>query len=125
MLEGKEPIGTIAVKDLAVAKKFYQGTLGLKLEDEQGSEAHTYRGGAARLIVYRSQFAGTNKATALNFVVGAEIENVVNGLRERGVKFEHYDLPGMKREGDIHLAGPMKAAWFKDPDGNILCVMSG
>jgi catechol 2,3-dioxygenase-like lactoylglutathione lyase family enzyme len=125
MLEAKEPIGTIAVKDLGVAKKFYQGTLGLKLVDEQGSEAHTYRGGAARLIVYRSQFAGTNKATALNFMVGAEIENIVNGLRERGVTFEHYDLPEMKREGDIHVAGPMKAAWFKDPDGNILCVMNG
>ena len=124
MLEGNEPIGTIAVKDLAVAKKFYQGTLGLTLENEQGSEAHTYRGGAARLIVYRSQFAGTNKATALNFMVGAEIDSVVKGLRERGVTFEHYDFPEMKREGDIHLAGPMKAAWFKDPDGNILCVMN-
>ena len=50
MLAGKEPIGTIAVKDLAVAKKFYQGTLGLTLENEQGSEAHTYRGGAARRL---------------------------------------------------------------------------
>jgi catechol 2,3-dioxygenase-like lactoylglutathione lyase family enzyme len=125
MLEGKDPIGTIAVKDLAVAKKFYHGTLGLKLEQEQGAEAHTYRSGASRLIVYRSQFAGTNKATALNFMVGAEIENIVKGLRERGVTFEHYDLPEMKREGDIHVAGPMKAAWFKDPDGNILCVMNG
>src|SRR4026207_1558640 len=69
MLGDKEPIGTLAVKDLAVAKKFYQGTLGLKLEDETGTEAHTYRSGGARLIVYRSEFAGTNKATALNFIV--------------------------------------------------------
>ena len=125
MLEGKEPIGTIAVKDLTVAKKFYQGTLGLKLVDEQGSEAQTYRGGASRLIVYRSQFAGTNKATALNFMVGAEIDNIVKALRERGVEFEHYDMPGVSWQGDVMVAGPMKVAWFKDPDGNILCLVIG
>ena len=33
--------------------------------------------------------------------------------------FEHYDLPGMTRQGDLHVAGDMKVAWFKDPDGNI------
>jgi catechol 2,3-dioxygenase-like lactoylglutathione lyase family enzyme len=124
MLAGKEMIGTIAVKDLGVAKKFYQGTLGLKLEDEAGSEAHSYRSGNTRLIVYRSQFAGTNKATALNFMVGAEVDNIVKGLRDRGVTFEHYDMPEVKREGDVHVAGPMRMAWFKDPDGNILCVMN-
>jgi hypothetical protein len=49
----------------------------------------------------------------------------VKGLRERGVAFEHYDMPEMNREGDIHIAGSMKTAWFKDPDGNILCLMGG
>ena len=124
MLSGKEIIGTIAVKDLAVARKFYEGTLGLKVEDATGTEAQTYRSGSSRLIVYRSQFAGTNKATALNFIVGAEIDNLVKGLRERGVSFEHYDMPEVKREGDVHIAGPMRIAWFKDPDGNILCLMN-
>jgi catechol 2,3-dioxygenase-like lactoylglutathione lyase family enzyme len=125
MLEGREPIGTIAVKDLAVARRFYEGTLGLKVEDAAGTEAHTYRGAGSRLIVYRSEFAGTNQATALNFMVGEDLDRIVKGLRDRGVRFEHYDMPDMKREGDIHVAGPMKAAWFKDPDGNILCVMNG
>ena len=125
MLGDKEAIGTLAVKDLAAAKKFYQGTLGLKLEDETGTEAHTYRSGAGRLIVYRSEFAGTNKATALNFIVGDELDKLVQGLRERGVAFEHYDnMPDVKREGDVHVAGPMRVAWFKDPDGNILCLMN-
>ena len=123
MLGGKEVVATIAVKDLKVARKFYEGTLGLKLDDAQGEEANTYRSGAWRLIVYRSQFAGTNKATALNFMVGSDIEKIVQGLRERGVTFEHYDLPGLKREGDLHVAGGFKTAWFKDPDGNILCLM--
>jgi catechol 2,3-dioxygenase-like lactoylglutathione lyase family enzyme len=124
MLAGKDPIATIAVKDLGVARKFYEGTLGLKVEDETGTEAQTYRSGNARLIVYRSEFAGTNKATALNFVVGDELERIVKGLRDRGVTFEHYDMPEVKRDGDIHLAGPMKLAWFKDPDGNIIALMN-
>ena len=125
MLDGKEAMATVAVRDLQAAKKFYQGTLGLKLEDETGTEAHTYRSGASRLIVYRSEFAGTNKATALNFRVGDEIDKLVKGLRERGVTFEHYDgMPEVKRDGDIHIAGPMRIAWFKDPDGNILCLMN-
>jgi catechol 2,3-dioxygenase-like lactoylglutathione lyase family enzyme len=126
MLAGKEAVGTIAVKDLAVARKFYEGTLGLKLEEEQGEEAHTYRSGGTRVIVYRSQFAGTNKATALNFIVGADIEKIAQGLKERGAAFEHYDMPGMKLVGDVHVFGDgaFKAAWFKDPDGNILCLMT-
>jgi catechol 2,3-dioxygenase-like lactoylglutathione lyase family enzyme len=125
MLAGKEMVGTIAVKDLATARKFYEGTLGLKVEDDKGTEAHSYRSGATRLIVYRSQFAGTNKATALNFMVGAEIDNLTRALRERGVSFEHYDMPGTTWEGDVMVAGSLKAAWFKDPDGNILCLMNG
>jgi hypothetical protein len=44
-------------------------------------------------------------------------------LRERGVKFEHYDLPGLTQKGDVHAFGEFKTAWFKDPDGNILALM--
>ena len=124
MLAGKDPVATIAVKDLGVARKFYEGTLGLKVEDASGAEAQVYRSGSSRLIVYRSQFAGTNKATALNFIVGDDLDRIVKGLRDRGVAFEHYDMPEVKRDGDVHSAGPMKMAWFKDPDGNILCLMN-
>jgi len=125
MLAGKELVATVAVKDLAVARKFYEEKLGLKVEDDKGTEAHTYRSAGTRLIVYRSQFAGTNQATALNIMVGADIDKTVKGLRERGVVFEHYDMPGITWDGDVMVSGPMKAAWFKDPDGNILCVMNG
>jgi len=124
MLAGKDPVATIAVKDLGVARKFYEGTLGLKVEDASGAEAQVYRSGSSRLIVYRSQFAGTNKATALNFIVGDDLDRIVKGLRDRGVAFEHYDMPEVKRDGDVHSAGPMKMAWFKDPDGNIIAVMN-
>src|SRR4029078_32980 len=80
MLAGQEIVGTIAVKDLAVARKFYEGTLGLKVQDDSGTEAHVYRSGDTRLIVYRSQYAGTNQATGLNLMVGADIDGIVRGL---------------------------------------------
>ncbi len=53
----------------------------------------------------------------------SEIDAIVGALAAKGVTFEHYDdLPDVRREGDIHLAGPMRLAWLKDPDGNILAL---
>ena len=124
MLGDKEAIATIAVRDLAAARKFYEGTLGLQVVDAQGSEAVTYKSGDSKVIVYRSQFAGTNKATAANWMVGSDIDRIVNGLAERGVPFEHYDFPGLTLHGHIHSAGEFKTAWFKDPDGNIIALMN-
>jgi catechol 2,3-dioxygenase-like lactoylglutathione lyase family enzyme len=125
MLGDKEAIATIAVKDLVAARKFYEGTLGLKVVDSQGDEAVTLKSGSSKVIVYRSQFAGTNKATAINWLVGTDIDKIVRGLADRGVRFEHYDLPGLTREGDLHVTPSFKVAWFKDPDGNIISLMSG
>jgi catechol 2,3-dioxygenase-like lactoylglutathione lyase family enzyme len=125
MLGEKDVIATVAVKDLAAARKFYEGTLGLKVTDASGSEAITFASGRSKLLVYRSQYAGTNKATALNWNVGDGIDMTVAALREKGVAFEHYDFPGSTRNGDVHVMGPMKSAWFKDPDGNIIALMSG
>ena len=71
--------------------------------------------------MYRSSFAGTNKATAVTWTVD-DIDDVVRTLKAKGVTFEHYDMPNTKHEGDVHVAGHMKVAWFKDPDGNILSV---
>jgi catechol 2,3-dioxygenase-like lactoylglutathione lyase family enzyme len=124
MLGDKEAVATLAVKDLAAARKFYEGKLGLKPVDTQGSEAVTYKSGSSTVIVYRSQYAGTNKATAANWLVGKDLEKVVAALAERGVPFEHYDMPEMTRTGHIHSAGDFKVAWFKDPDGNIISLMS-
>ena len=124
MLTNKEAVATLAVKDLGAARKFYEGVLGLEVKDAQGEEALTFKSGNAQLIVYRSQFAGTNQATAANFLVGEEIDEIARGLAKRGVVFEHYDLPGLTLQGDLHVAGDFKTAWFKDPDGNILCLMN-
>jgi catechol 2,3-dioxygenase-like lactoylglutathione lyase family enzyme len=124
MLGDKEAVATLAVKDLAVARKFYEGALGLKPVDTEGSEAVSYKSGSSKVIVYRSQYAGTNKATAANWIVGKDMEKIVQALAERGVPFEHYDMPGMTLKGHIHSTGDFKVAWFKDPDGNIIALMS-
>ena len=75
--------------------------------------------------VYRSEFAGTNKATALTFEVD-DIDSEVSELKEKGIFFEHYDLPGLEPKGDLYVGeGGFKTAWFKDPDGNILSLVEG
>lgn len=125
MLREKEAIAMIAVKNIQEAAKFYEGTLGLERAGTEGEEVITYRSGGSRINVYHSQYAGTNKATSLVWNVGDEIESIVASLKSKGVTFEHYDMPGLTLQGDIHVGGGMKVAWFKDPDGNILSLVTG
>jgi extradiol dioxygenase family protein len=125
MLADKEAIAMIAVKDIKAAAEFYEGTLGLIKLSTEGEEVITYRSGSSKINVYHSEFAGTNKATCVMWDVGDEIASVAARLKARGVRFEHYDLPGLTVEGDLHVGGDMKVAWFKDIDGNILSIVSG
>ena len=122
MLNDNNAIATVAVKNLETAKKFYEGALGLTKVMEN-DEVLTFKTGTSTLFVYRSQYAGTNKATAVTFV-SEEVDDLVRTLKGGGVTFEHYDLPNMTRQGDLHVAGPMKTAWFKDPDGNIFSLVT-
>lgn len=124
MLGNKEAVASIAVKDLAVARKFYETTLGLTLVHAEGAEAIIFQSGTSKVLVYRSQFAGTNKATALNFMVGAELDAVVALLKEKGVTFESYDFPDVTKRGDVYVFGDLETTWFKDPDGNILALIN-
>ena len=120
MLENSNVTANLAVKDIAKAKAFYEGTLGLSQVDDMEGELIVYKSGDTLINVYHSQFAGTNKATAATWAVGDRIEPIVKSLRSKGITFEHYDMPGLSLEGDIHVGQGMKVAWFKDPDGNIL-----
>lgn len=115
----------LAVKNLAPARKFYEETLGLTPVATEGEELIVYKSGNTTLNVYRSAEAGSNRATAVTWMVGDRIDDVVRRLKAKGVTFEHYDMPGLKLEGDIHVGDTMKVAWFKDPDGNILNLASG
>lgn len=120
MLGNKDATANLAVKDLKAAKKFYEETLGLKEVGAEGEELVVLKSGNSTINVYRSKYAGTNKATAVTWEVGERLQDVVKDLKSKGVRFEHYDMPGMTLDGDIHKGGDMRIAWFKDPDGNIL-----
>ncbi len=124
MLADQTVAATIAVKDIAAAQRFYGDTLGLKLLPDSQSEVLNYQSGRATLLVYQSEFAATNRATSATWSVGSEFDAIMKALKGKGVKFEHYDFPGMKREGDAHVMGDFKGAWFKDPEGNILHVLN-
>jgi catechol 2,3-dioxygenase-like lactoylglutathione lyase family enzyme len=121
MLGDKNAVANLAVRNLDSAKKFYADTIGLKPIGGEGEELVVFRSGNSTINVYRSDYAGTNKATAVTWTID-DVEGAVQTLKAKGVKFEHYDLPGMTRRGDVHIGGEMKVAWFKDPDGNILNI---
>jgi catechol 2,3-dioxygenase-like lactoylglutathione lyase family enzyme len=121
MLGDSNVAATIAVKDLAAARKFYEDALGLHETVMDTDYAVVYKAGQSMIQIYPSEFAGTNKATVATWQV-ADMEAVVADLNSKGVAFEHYDAPGMTLEGDIHVMGEEKAAWFTDPDGNIICL---
>ena len=125
LLAEKNVVANLAVKDLTRARRFYADTLGLKQIDAEGEELIVFKSGSSALNVYRSEYAGTNRATAVTWTVGDDVERVVRELKAKGVQFEHYDMPDMRLEGDIHISGDMKVAWFKDPDGNILNIANG
>ena len=126
MLGDKDAAATIAVKDMAAAKKFYEGVLGLSKVGSDDPSGTMYKTGKSMVFVYPSQFAGTNQATAVTWMVGDDMDAIMKDLKSKGVTFEQYDnLPDVKREGDVHVYGELKSAWFKDLDGNILNLVSG
>jgi catechol 2,3-dioxygenase-like lactoylglutathione lyase family enzyme len=122
MLGKADATPMIAVKDIDRAKQFYSDKLGLKPVQEMGGDFFMLKSGDTTLNVYRSEFAGTNKATALTFDVD-DIDAEVRELKDKGITFEHYDVQGLKADGDIYSGEGMKTAWFKDPDGNILSLV--
>ena len=123
MLGRHDVSATLAVADMAEARSFYEETLGLTPAMDM-EDAVVYSAGNSRILVYRSEYAGTNQATGATWAVGSELDTVVQALRDKGVTFEHYDdLPGVTRDGDFHELGGTRGVWFKDPAGNIISVM--
>jgi catechol 2,3-dioxygenase-like lactoylglutathione lyase family enzyme len=125
MLKDKQPVASIAVKNLGAARRFYEEKLGLIPPSQpQEPTTITYRCGNSHIFVYESENAGTNRATAVTWSAGADADRIVASLRDRGVAFESYDMPGSK-EGDVYVMGGVRIAWFKDPDGNIHAIVNG
>ncbi|HUH77414.1 MAG TPA: VOC family protein [Devosia sp.] len=122
MLKNHDSSAIVAVGDIERARRFYTDILGLDLLENRG-EVLTFRTGNTRLVVYRSDYAGTNRANAVAWGVGEDIETIAADLAGKGVTFEQYE--GMERAGNLYVAGDFKMVWFKDPDGNILHLNNG
>ncbi|HUF12964.1 MAG TPA: VOC family protein [Longimicrobiales bacterium] len=125
MLSGHDAVATVAVRDLKAASRFYEDMLGLERIHDEESQAYTYRTGGSTMLVYQSEYAGTNRATAVTWMVGDRVDALVESLKAKGVRFERYDMPETRHDGDVHVAGETRVAWFKDPDGNIHALVNG
>ena len=107
--------------DFERAKQWYADKLGLKPIDESPAGAEYQCADGTRFSVYPSEFAGSNRATAMGWLV-SDINAEMEELKSAGVTFEEYDIPGVKTEGGVALLGDEKGAWFKDSEGNILSI---
>lgn len=125
MLEHTNSIATIAVSDMDVSRKFYEEKLGFKPLQVKNKDVVKYISGDTFFYVYKSEHAGKHEATAAVWYVEADLETIVSELQKRGVEFELYDgLEGVKpQKGPVHIYEDVKAAWVKDPDGNILALI--
>jgi predicted enzyme related to lactoylglutathione lyase len=123
MLNNSKVEANIPVHDLDRAQNFYAAYLGLTPFDEMGGEQLSYETtGGTRFNLYRTEFAGQAGHTIAQWHVD-DIESEVRDLQAKGVVFEVYDMPGVQWDGDIaYLPGLGKAAWFRDSEGNIMCV---
>jgi catechol 2,3-dioxygenase-like lactoylglutathione lyase family enzyme len=125
MIENAKAEPVVPVSDLDRAASFYGGTLGLnevrRYEDPAANPMIRYGVGDGTVLIYKSVGAGQSRHTLLGFIVD-DIDTAVGELRERGVTFEEYDMGDIKTENGIATIGSDRAAWFKDPDGNILGV---
>jgi catechol 2,3-dioxygenase-like lactoylglutathione lyase family enzyme len=127
MLANAEVAAIVPVSDIDRAVEFYGNVLGLELQvrrqDLPENREAEFRAGNGTLLAYESVGAGQSRHTVAGFRVD-DIDAAVSGLRERGVTFEEYDLPNLKTENGIAALGDVRAAWCRDPDGNILAIES-
>ncbi len=121
MLTNRHATTMLPVTDLARARRFYEGKLGLQARATEPTGEIRYETDGSTLAIYSRAEPPKSDHTAISFEVD-DIEREVKDLRGRGVQFEHYDMPdATERDGIYEMAGT-RCAWMKDPDGNILCI---
>ena len=126
MLADRHATAMIPAKDLARAKAWYADKLGLKPVEEMGEDAGAayILGGGLRAFLYPTQFAGTAQHTLLSFDT-PDLAGDMKALRAKGVVFLDYNLPGLKTVDGVASFGPVRNAWCKDSEGNILGFVEG
>jgi predicted enzyme related to lactoylglutathione lyase len=122
MLQDSPMYAYIPAKDLARARQFYEGTLGLRpTQEHNGGVVYEFAKGTA-CFMYPTPNAGTSKASQAFWSVD-DVDALIVALKAKGVVFEHYDMPGERTAQGAVIAGGAKAAWFKDSEGNILALI--
>ena len=122
MLQQSPMYAYLPAADVARARAFYEGTLGFRASEQATGIVRYECGGGTACVLYHTGNAGTNRASQAFWQV-KDIAGEVAELRRRGVKFEEYDMPGLKTVDGIATAGGAKAAWFKDTEGNTLALV--
>jgi catechol 2,3-dioxygenase-like lactoylglutathione lyase family enzyme len=121
MLNRTQVTAMLPVKDLARARSFYEKQLGLAPVGLKPDGKFVYRCGGTELALFPRPGGTKAEHTAISFRVD-DIRSAVRELEGRGVQFADYDLPGLKTVEHVCVLGSEKAAWFQDPEGNILCL---
>ena len=111
----------LPVKDMARARRFYEQSLGLQVAGGRPDGKFVYRCGGTEIALFPRPEGTKAQHTALSFRV-KDITSAIALLKSRGVAFADYDYPGLKTIGHVCVLGSEKAAWFEDPEGNILCL---
>jgi catechol 2,3-dioxygenase-like lactoylglutathione lyase family enzyme len=121
MLAGTQVTCMLPVKDLARARRFYEESLRLEAIGQRPDGKFVYRCGGTEIALFPKPEGTRAEHTALSFAV-RDIVAAIAELKGRGVTFEDYDLPDFRTVGHVCVLGSEKAAWFRDPEGNILCL---
>ena len=122
MLQKSPMYSYIPVQDVARARQFYEGKVGLKPKEEIAGGVVYEFGEHTACFLYPTPNAGTSKASQAFWQVD-DVEREMAALKARGVVFEEYDEPGMKTVNGILDEGGAKAAWFKDSEGNTMAIV--
>jgi catechol 2,3-dioxygenase-like lactoylglutathione lyase family enzyme len=113
---------TLPAEDLPRARSFYEDTLGLEVDarDDMPGSLFVHAGRGTLIVLYKRERTKADN-TAVTFEVD-DIEATASELRSHGVSFEQYDFPGLKTVDGIARRDADVAAWFKDSEGNTLCI---
>ncbi|MEE1816256.1 VOC family protein [Streptomyces sp. SP18ES09] len=121
MLSDSPIAAIIPVSDMSRAKRFYTETLGLTLTRDTAEDTRFETGGTT-IGLYETPYGGKAEHTLASWKVD-DLDGEMKELRSRGVTFEEYDLPGLTTVDGVVESDTMRGAWFKDSEGNILCVV--
>ncbi|WP_345802672.1 VOC family protein [Microbacterium sp. AZCO] len=123
MFENARGAAVLAASDLARARSFYEGVLGLQAVEESPEEAQmvVYELAGTRLLVYATSFAGTAKNTVFGIDTD-DLDRDMAALRDKGVTFMDYDFPGLKTVDGVAELGGERSSWFADSEGNLIAL---